>query len=353
MNELRVVVVDDELLGRRRLARLAGETPGVKVIAECDSGEAALARVSEGGIDALLLDIQLGAVSGLDVLRQLGGGLPLVVFVTAHAEHAVHAFDGGAVDYVLKPIEPARLARALERARELVLAYAARPVVGGVTPPAGATASLNEPWPVVGGVNPPAGASASLNEPWPVIGGVNPPAGATASLNEPWPVVGGVNPPAGASASLNEPWPVIGGVNPPAGATASLNASGPPTPSEPPETATELELRGPLRLAIPTRRGLKVIDPGSIRYAIVDGESVLIHTEEGVFVTDFRLVALEKKLPADRFVRAHRRVLLNLEHVVGLEAAGTSVHLAELSDGATVPISRQAARALRRRWSLP
>jgi len=313
MNELRVVVVDDELLGRRRLARLAGETPGVKVIAECDSGEAALARVSEGGIDALLLDIQLGAVSGLDVLRQLGGGLPLVVFVTAHAEHAVHAFDGGAVDYVLKPIEPARLARALERARERVLAYGARPVVGGVTPPAGATASLNEPWPVIGGVNPPAGATASLTE----------------------------------------PWPVIGGVNPPAGATASLNASGPPTPSEPPETAAELELRGPLRLAIPTRRGLKVIDPGSIRYAIVDGESVLIHTEEGVFVTDFRLVALEKKLPADRFVRAHRRVLLNLEHVVGLEAAGTSVHLAELSDGATVPISRQAARALRRRWSLP
>lgn len=248
MNELRVVVVDDELLGRRRLARLAGETPGVKVVAECDSGEAALARVSEGGIDVLLLDIQLGAVSGLDVLGQLGGGLPLVVFVTAHAEHAVHAFDGGAVDYVLKPIEPARLARALERARERALAYAQR------------------------------------------------------------------------------------------------------APTLPEEGE---ELPGPLRLAIPTRRGLKVIDPANIRYAIVDGESVLIHTVEGVLVTDFRLVALEKRLPADRFVRAHRRVLLNLEHVVGLEAEGTSVHLAELSDGATVPISRQAARALRRRWSPP
>lgn len=246
MNELLVAVVDDELIGRRRLARLAGETPGVQVVAECDSGEAAIARVAQGGVDVLLLDIQMGAVSGLDVLGQLGGGLPLVVFVTAHAEHAVHAFDGGAVDYVLKPIEPTRLARALLRARERVEAYRER------------------------------------------------------------------------------------------------------APSEP---AAELDPAGPLRLAIPTRRGLKVVDPSSIRYAIVDGESVLIHTVEGVLVTDFRLVALEKKLPADRFVRAHRRVLLNLEHVTGLESAGASVQ-AELSDGATVPVSRHAARALRRRWSL-
>jgi two-component system LytT family response regulator len=247
VSELLVAVVDDELIGRRRLARLAAETPAVKVVAECDSGEAALARVSHGGIEVLLLDIQMGAVSGLDVLGRLGGGLPLVVFVTAHAEHAVQAFDGGAVDYVLKPIDPARLARALLRARERVEAYRARAL-----------------------------------------------------------------------------------------------------PAEP---LAEPDPSGPLRLAIPTRRGLKVIDPGSVRYAIVDGESVLIHTVEGVLVTDFRLVALEKKLPADRFVRAHRRVLLNLEHVVGLHAEGPSLHLAELSDGATVPISRQAARALRRRWS--
>ncbi|GEL71048.1 positive alginate biosynthesis regulatory protein [Myxococcus virescens] len=70
-----------------------------------------------GGVDVVLLDIHMPGLSGLDALALLPEGGPRVILCTAHAEHAVQAFEHGAVDYVLKPVEPARLQKALERAR--------------------------------------------------------------------------------------------------------------------------------------------------------------------------------------------------------------------------------------------
>ncbi|WP_342379091.1 response regulator [Myxococcus stipitatus] len=114
---LRVLIADDELLARKRLSRLLSALPDVEVCGEAADGEAVLAAVRAGGVDVVLLDIHMPGLSGLDALALLPQGRPHVVLCTAHAEHAVEAFEHGAMDYVLKPVEPARLQKALERVR--------------------------------------------------------------------------------------------------------------------------------------------------------------------------------------------------------------------------------------------
>jgi two-component system LytT family response regulator len=114
---LRVLIADDELLARKRLTRLVGALPDVALCGECQSGEEVLQRVEAGGVDVVLLDIQMPGLSGLDAMQLLPADGPYVVFCTAHPDHAVKAFDQGAVDYLLKPIEPTRLQKALDRAR--------------------------------------------------------------------------------------------------------------------------------------------------------------------------------------------------------------------------------------------
>ncbi len=116
---LRVLVADDEAMARRRLLRLLSALPDVQIAGECVDGDEVLERVRLGGadVDLVLLDIEMPGLSGLDALALLPPDGPVVVFCTAHAEHAVAAFDVGAVDYLLKPVEPARLRKALDRAR--------------------------------------------------------------------------------------------------------------------------------------------------------------------------------------------------------------------------------------------
>jgi two-component system, LytTR family, response regulator len=114
---LRVLIADDELLARKRLARLLSAFPEVEICGEAADGEAVLAAARAGGLDVILLDIHMPGLSGLDALSLLPEDGPGVILCTAHAEHAVDAFEYGAVDYVLKPVEAARLQKALERAR--------------------------------------------------------------------------------------------------------------------------------------------------------------------------------------------------------------------------------------------
>ncbi|WP_224242110.1 LytR/AlgR family response regulator transcription factor [Hyalangium gracile] len=114
---LRVLIADDELLARKRLARLLSALPDVEVCGEAADGEAVLAAARAGGLDVILLDIHMPGLSGLDALALLPEDGPGVILCTAHAEHAVDAFEHGAVDYVLKPVEAARLQKALDRAR--------------------------------------------------------------------------------------------------------------------------------------------------------------------------------------------------------------------------------------------
>lgn len=119
MTLLRVLIADDELQARKRLARLVEGLADVELVGACASGEEVLERVPIAAPDVLLLDISMPGRTGLELRALLPRELP-VVFVTAHAEHAVDAFDLGATDYVLKPVTAARLEKAVERARERV-----------------------------------------------------------------------------------------------------------------------------------------------------------------------------------------------------------------------------------------
>ena len=114
---LRVVIVDDEHLARQALRRLLAAHPDVEVAGEAEGLGDAVTTIGRLQPDLVLLDIELGGgVDGFDLLARLAPP-PVVVFVTAHAEHAVEAFAVHAVDYLLKPVAPERLAESLARAR--------------------------------------------------------------------------------------------------------------------------------------------------------------------------------------------------------------------------------------------
>lgn len=114
---LRVLVCDDELMARKRVLRLLTELPGIEATFECESGEEVLAKLREEDVDVAILDINMPGLSGLETVMQMPEDRPYVIFLTAHPEHAVQAFDVGAVDYLLKPVDDARLAKAITRAR--------------------------------------------------------------------------------------------------------------------------------------------------------------------------------------------------------------------------------------------
>jgi two-component system response regulator AlgR len=118
--DLRILIADDEPLATERLQLLLARCEGVDLVGTASDGEAAV-RMSEALTpDVLLLDIAMPGLDGIDVARAICGshGLPAVVFVTAFDQFAVAAFEVSAVDYLMKPVEPARLERALERTRD-------------------------------------------------------------------------------------------------------------------------------------------------------------------------------------------------------------------------------------------
>ena len=141
-DKLRVVIVDDEELARRGLRRDLAADPGVEVVAECADGFEAVRVVSEMKPDIVLLDIQMPRLDGFEVLELIDPAAA-VIFVTAHDEHAVRAFEVNAVDYLLKPVDPDRLMKALERARGRLARREPMPVAAltAAARPAGTTLS--------------------------------------------------------------------------------------------------------------------------------------------------------------------------------------------------------------------
>ncbi|MDX2013229.1 MAG: LytTR family DNA-binding domain-containing protein [Myxococcaceae bacterium] len=118
MTALRVLIADDEQLARARLTRLLSAMEDVTLVGEAKDGDEVLARVRDGGIDVVLLDVQMPKLTGVEAMALWPADGPWVVFCTAHAEHAVKAFEVEAVDYLLKPVEPDRLKKALDKARQ-------------------------------------------------------------------------------------------------------------------------------------------------------------------------------------------------------------------------------------------
>jgi two-component system response regulator AlgR len=118
---MRVLVVDDETPARERLRLMLAEIPGTTCVGEAGSGPEALELVARERPDALLLDIRLPGMSGLEVARHAAAfeTPPAIVFTTAYDQHALEAFDAQAVGYLLKPVRIEKLAAALARARQL------------------------------------------------------------------------------------------------------------------------------------------------------------------------------------------------------------------------------------------
>ncbi|MCA9595592.1 MAG: response regulator transcription factor [Myxococcales bacterium] len=225
-------------MARKRMRRLLSAIADVEVVAECTSGEQALSELDERDVDVAFLDIRMAGASGLEVSEAAVELGVEVVFTTAHPEHAVVAFEQGAADYLLKPVEAERLAAAVARVRER-LSRAAAP----------------------------------------------------------------------RSESLDR---------------------------------VALEVRGELRL----------VDPGDVSHAVHDGQLVTVWVGAESILTELSLSELERKLPSGSFERVHRRALVNLRFVERLSPMASGGYRATLRGGHEVPVSRQAARALRRRLGI-
>lgn len=239
MSPLRVLFADDEQMARRRLRRLLEAMPEVTVVAECESGEAALRELDRVDVDVALLDVRMGVVSGLDVAKIAETLGVEVVLTTAHAEHALEAFERGAVDYVLKPVDAERLVRAIERAAKRV----------DRAPAASRTA-------------------------------------------------------------------------------------------EPARERVAIEVRGEVRL----------VRPSDVTHALHDGALVTLFVAGEALWTEKSLTDLEALFP--HLTRVHRRALLSIAHVDRLRPEDSGGYTAVVPPASEVPVSRQAARALRKQLGL-
>jgi DNA-binding LytR/AlgR family response regulator len=143
---VKVLIADDEPVARQILAGLLDEIGGVALLGEAADGREAVEKVSELRPDVLLLDLQMPGLDGLSVARSLRCSmLPLVIYVTAFEQHALEAFETGAVDYLLKPVRRERLAAALEKARRHL---------AGMSPAPPAAVSQGAPRRIVGRLGP-------------------------------------------------------------------------------------------------------------------------------------------------------------------------------------------------------
>lgn len=114
---MKVLIVDDEPLAREGLRSELSRLPGIRLVGECGTRADAVDAIVERRPDVVLLDIQLGRGTAFEIIEEIGvDAMPLVIFVTAYDRHALKAFEVHAVDYLLKPVDPARLRDALDRA---------------------------------------------------------------------------------------------------------------------------------------------------------------------------------------------------------------------------------------------
>jgi two-component system LytT family response regulator len=116
---MRVMIIDDEPLARRGVRARLRKMPDVKIVGECGDGTSGLEGILKLEPDLIFLDVQMPGMDGFGVLRALPADhLPSVIFLTAHEEHAVRAFEVSALDYLLKPLDDERFEAALNRARK-------------------------------------------------------------------------------------------------------------------------------------------------------------------------------------------------------------------------------------------
>ncbi len=243
----RAVIVDDEAPARSRLARMLRDAlaGGVEVVGEAADGDAGLALIDERSPDLAFVDVQMPGLDGIAMVARIPAPAPYVIFTTAHDRYALDAFDAGAIDYLLKPFDAARLVRAVARAESLGMRAKAEEVLAPLRAPAAAPRVLADKLPI-------------------------------------------------------------------------------------------------------TANGRVLLVPvADISHCVVEHELVTVHTDKTAFTTDYTLAALEARLDTARFFRAHRALLVNLDHVAAIDdMAGGKVMLVTHA-GARLEVSRQSSRRLR------
>lgn len=121
------LVVDDEPLARRAIVRQLGNDPDIELLAECGDGASAVQAIRQHSPDLVFLDVQMPALTGLDVVAAIGAErMPAIVFVTAYEQYAVKAFEANAVDYLVKPFSRERFALTLSRVKTRLAAHPAQ-----------------------------------------------------------------------------------------------------------------------------------------------------------------------------------------------------------------------------------
>jgi two-component system, LytTR family, response regulator len=124
--KLKALIADDEPLARERLSFLLSGEDEIEVAGECRNGREVIAALKKSRFDVLFLDIQMPGKDGFEVIEQIGPAqMPVTVFVTAHNEYAVQAFEVHALDYLTKPVDPERLKATLVRVKERIASQAA------------------------------------------------------------------------------------------------------------------------------------------------------------------------------------------------------------------------------------
>ena len=111
---MRAIIIDDERLARQELKNLLSNHKDIEVVAECNNAQSAKEKIAELNPDVIFLDMQMPGKNGLELIEELSA-LPDVVFVTAHDEYAIKAFEVNAFDYLLKPVSPERLAETIRK----------------------------------------------------------------------------------------------------------------------------------------------------------------------------------------------------------------------------------------------
>ena len=115
---MKALIIDDERLARAEVRRLLDDFNWVKLVGEAENAEQALGLIQAEQPDLLFLDVQMPGKSGFDLLEEIRGEMPRVIFTTAYDEFALRAFEVNALDYLMKPITPDRFAAALARVRD-------------------------------------------------------------------------------------------------------------------------------------------------------------------------------------------------------------------------------------------
>ena len=126
---MRAIIIDDERLARTELRKLLQEFPEVEIVDEASNAEEGVQKIETHNPDLIFLDIQMPGKTGFEMLQELDHS-PAVIFTTAYDDYALKAFEVNALDYLLKPIEPKRLADAVEKVKKTQSANGAEPRAG-------------------------------------------------------------------------------------------------------------------------------------------------------------------------------------------------------------------------------